>query len=704
MMRKTLDLLHPTGTIEVRAFPKKNQAYSGYYREREKLLNDVKKYSHLTWYIVMNQIDEACYSRSQCERIEGPYVTTTTGNADITRLRWLLIDVDPERTTGVSATDDEKAEALELIVKLQDYLKESGFPDAVFCDSGNGFHLLYKIDLPPEESKTIEQFLKVLDSIFSNEKAKVDTAVFNPSRVTKLYGTTAIKGSNTKERPHRESKILTIPKTVETVPVELIKSITTLYDDIVPDTKTEQSRSYYTGFDIERFLSENKIQIQSDSYVPAYRARKFVLSECVFDNSHKAPDACILQFDSGAICYRCLHDSCRDKHWQDVRVRFEPNVYNRQEKKKAPQSNSWGKYGIKNKEVSSTSPDRSFLSAFKTLDQFEEQEAEWLIDGWLAKGQINTEASEGGVGKTTIDCDIAAAISSGRRCFLDPPSYQREPQQVLFLSAEDSVRKKLKKKLRLAGANMKNIIAPDFSNDEDGLLQRLKFGSPEMAELIVTFKPALAIFDPIQGFLPKDVNMGSRNQMRDCLAPLISLGEKTGTTFLIVCHTNKRKNASGRDRLADSADLWDISRSVIMMGFTNQKNVRYCSHEKCNYGELQETKLFSINADGQIISEGTTWKRDRDFVQESESNLSKASREGCKEWVISRLTSAGGVMAIKQLDDDANKEGFSSRTLRRAKDELKEAEEIRYRQSGWGKEKTWLIERVSLPQEWSGEQ
>lgn len=148
------------------------------------------------------------------------------------------------------------------------------------------------------------------------------------------------------------------------------------------------------------------------------------------------------------------------------------------------------------------------------------------------------------------------------------------------------------RKLRLAGACLSNIYAPDLADDRDGLLRGLKFGSDQLAWYIRNTRHALYIFDPIQGFLPPDVNMASRNAMRDCLAPLVALGEETGSSFLIVCHTNKRRGAAGRDRIADSADLWDIARSVFMVGFTEDQGVRYLSNEKNNYAELQETVLF----------------------------------------------------------------------------------------------------------------
>lgn len=49
--------------------------------------------------------------------------------------------------------------------------------------------------------------------------------------------------------------------------------------------------------------------------------------------------------------------------------------------------------------------------------------------------------------------------------------------------------------------------------------------------------------------------MESRNEMRDCMAPLVDIGKETNTTALIVCYANERKEASGRDRISDSVNL-----------------------------------------------------------------------------------------------------------------------------------------------------
>lgn len=340
------------------------------------------------------------------------------------------------------------------------------------------------------------------------------------------------------------------------------------------------------------------------------------------------------------------------------------------------------------------------LALFKPLTDFPEEEAKWLVPGWIPEGQISVIAADGGIGKTTLWCHIIAALSNGANCILDPPGFKREPKQVCFMTTEDSVRKKLRQKLRLAGANMDNIITPDFPNDRDGLLRKVKFGTPEMEEVLREFKPVLCIFDPVQGFTPPNINMGSRNEMRDCLAPLVSIGEDINTTALIICHTNKRKGASGRERIADSADLWDIARSVMMAGFTDEQGVRYLSNEKNNYGQQQETILFTIDDNGQIQKAGTSWKRDRDYIQGSEYSKSAPVREDCKAFILKTLNEAGGSMPTAELEAKASAAGYSFSAIKRAKQELKAEGAVKHFSTGSARngDRVWHIKAIISPE------
>lgn len=348
-----------------------------------------------------------------------------------------------------------------------------------------------------------------------------------------------------------------------------------------------------------------------------------------------------------------------------------------------------------------TEPDK-FLSLFKPLTDFQEEEATWLIPGWVPEGQITLIAADGGVGKTTLWCNIVAELSSGRTCVLDSEGQERKQMKVAFCTTEDSVSKKLMKKLREAGANMKNIIAMDITADKEGALHNFKFGSAEMERFVRYYKPDVCVFDPVQGFIPPKVNMGSRNEMRDCMAPLIALGEETGTTFLVICHTNKRKGAYGRDRIADSADLWDISRSVIMAGYTESQGIRYLSNEKNNYAQLRETVLFSINDAGQIVKEGTSWKRDKEYMIEAATAKSTPKREDCRDFIMRTLeTAPDRSMKSDDLMRDAENHGHSYTTFTRAKSELKKENVIEFYSTGSAKKKdrVWYTRLKVAPAE-----
>ena len=53
-----------------------------------------------------------------------------------------------------------------------------------------------------------------------------------------------------------------------------------------------------------------------------------------------------------------------------------------------------------------------------TIDNVEEKEPDWLITNYIPRYQITSLAGDGGSGKTTVWCALAAAISSGSSSFL----------------------------------------------------------------------------------------------------------------------------------------------------------------------------------------------------------------------------------------------------------------------------------------------
>lgn len=231
-IRRALEILAPAGVFEIRA-PKaklnggRPGTAAGYFDDHAAATAAAAKLSGTApgVYITLNPVGPALLARA-ANRVD-PHAERTTGDAEITERRWLLLDFDPERAAGISSSDSEHAAALERATTMRAWLHERGWPAPVYADSGNGAHLLYRVDLPNdnETKKLIEAALKTLASRFDDDRVKIDTGVFNASRISKIYGTTACKGDPLPDRPHRMARILESPITLFPVDLRLLHAL-----------------------------------------------------------------------------------------------------------------------------------------------------------------------------------------------------------------------------------------------------------------------------------------------------------------------------------------------------------------------------------------------------------------------------------------------------------------------------------------------
>lgn len=321
---------------------------------------------------------------------------------------------------------------------------------------------------------------------------------------------------------------------------------------------------------------------------------------------------------------------------------------------------------------------------------------EWLIPGWIPKGKITLIGADGGTGKTFLWCHIVACLSAGKPCFFEDPiefsSNPRKPMKFLVLSSEDELEEVLSERLISNGANMNNILSVPYT---DPNFEYMKFNSETLKNTILEHRPDGCIFDPLQSFLPPNVNMGYRNQMRDALNPLVALGTETGTTMIIIMHTNKMSDRSGRGRFADSSDIFDIARSAFLLGKTKNGSL-YLDHAKSNYAPLNKTVLYML-VDQVPKFLGSTEKKDWDFVHEKKLERSAPARDEAKQMILDLLEDQGE-MNIKDLNTALKEAGISDKTIRNAKEELNSSQKVKMRCEGKGDKKgvKWFI---SLPEE-----
>ena len=253
---------------------------------------------------------------------------TTTSDADIIRRRWLPIDIDPVRPSGVSSTDAEHELARAKAEEIAGWLSQFGFPEPVTGDSGNGAHLLYRIDLPNDEhsTKLVKLVLGTLDLLFSNTAVSVDTANYNAGRIWKLYGTVAKKGDHIPERPHRRSRIISVPDRLDVVSAELLEKLGTVLpaSGSSPSESPVETKGYKNAVNLSVWLRVHNISVNVEK--PYQNGRIYLLESCPFSSAHK-DGAYAIQFAGGAIHAGCHHATCGGgkQRWKELREMFETN-------------------------------------------------------------------------------------------------------------------------------------------------------------------------------------------------------------------------------------------------------------------------------------------------------------------------------------------------------------------------------------------
>ena len=329
---RSLSLLREPGQVVEMRVPKvdgkRTRIDAGYFNDPAKLAAAATRYNKRAAgvYITPNPVNPELLARAANRMAEWSDLAST-GDNDISRRRWLLVDLDPVRPAGISSTDEEHAAAIARAHAIWEYLVGQGWTEPLTADSGNGAHLLWRIDLPndQESADLVQQCLQALAAEFDDTAVKVDTTTFNASRIWKLYGTLAGKGDSTPERPHRWAHILETPATLAPVNVDLLRDLA-----LLAPTENEPKNSYSAGtgqpFDLESFIERHSAKLDPSTPKRLSNGTVRWRINCIQNSDHRG-DAVIGQRASGALWAKCSHDSCRGRWgWKDLRALLEPKT------------------------------------------------------------------------------------------------------------------------------------------------------------------------------------------------------------------------------------------------------------------------------------------------------------------------------------------------------------------------------------------
>lgn len=616
-IRKTIAIMKPNNQLfEVRLLEDKKN-YSGYFKDAETLIRELKKVNlkNVQVYMTLGHIDEACFSRKQKECFI-QYAKNSTSDNDILSYDWLMIDLDPKRSSGTSSSSEEIQKAKELGNKIYNFMQTIGFNKPLTAFSGNGVHLLYRVALKntDENKELVKKCLLTLDMLFSGDGIDIDTSTFNQSRICKLYGTLSQKGSDTKSRPHRMSKVIGNPIDIKVTDRGYLTKLCDLYPS-EPDKPQRYNNYNGKEFNLQDWMDKHGLNYKISSYSDG---TKYILDCCPFDSSHNGKDACIFQSRSHGIGFHCFHNSCSDKTWKDVRILFEPDAY--EKKQQEYEKRAYGTFNRDKKKESKTIVEEAdkpiFLNANDIYNMPKENEA-FVKTGikeidnrlrGLKKGFTSVWSGLRGSSKSTILSGIMLnAVDQGNNvgCFsgeLSPKNFMR--WMNLQAAGKGNVEpSKYEGYYNVSRTNQKFIADwldkhfwlynNDYGNDSKAILEQFERVIDEMSL-------DLLVLDNLMAFDITTLNYDKYEAQKDFVWKLHNMAQKYDVHICFVAHPRKAQGFLRLDDISGSADITNAVENAFIVHRVNNdfkrltKQMFYWSDEEPVY---QATNVVEIAKD-----------------------------------------------------------------------------------------------------------
>ena len=284
-------------------------------------------------YVTLNPVRSDLLARA-ANRLR-PKASETTADADVPRRQWLLVDIDPVRPAGVSATDEELSLAERRAADIHANLSAMAWPEPVVCMSGNGYHLLYRIDLPGDDGGAVRSVLGALADRFGDDAVAVDRSVFNPARIVKAVGTVARKGddlrgqSGVPDRPHRRSEIEHVPESIGVVSPEMLAALAE--PKATPAVAVPAGDCFPANAPgVRSWLEARGVAIKGERRNGT--KTMLLLERCPVDpaiESTGGSDIAVLVGDDGRLAYCNKHSRGADFTWHDLRRAVDPGYATR---------------------------------------------------------------------------------------------------------------------------------------------------------------------------------------------------------------------------------------------------------------------------------------------------------------------------------------------------------------------------------------
>jgi RecA-family ATPase len=678
-VKATLQLLHnDSKCFEIRILEgtsqnKESRIYTGFFDSPDNAVEGLKKWADSGMifakgiYVTLNPVNPIKLAGKFLNKMAVAGTDESTADTNITKRNWLLVDCDVERKpSNSSATNEEKEASLRKAKLIREALTGLGWPVPYFADSGNGYHLLYPIDLPRDDSGLVEGVLKGLQKKFELQEptVKVDVSVFNPARISKLYGTFACKGADTSKTPHRLSQLIVdeFPKeNPATVSEQLLKA------RVLVTPPADSKKDPYTGppssFNLHEWAKKYQVALSPARNSGPDGSTAYNV-ECPFNKEHGVTKEVQVYLweegpEIGKTGFKCQHDSCANNHWQKYRAKIE------------------GLNATKAPPVDPTNTKDPFtdeatgLPIIKSIEEWcqeKDEPIEWLVDELISYGSLNIFAGNPKAGKSTLARTLCQAVMSGGY-FLGRKCTQGK---VMYLCAEGSPRHEKEHYKKMC--NKQNGFFEYYTLQPKQLIPFLEMN------FVKHGKAALIILDTISYFLgvenQNDIaqvipvlkewqNFAVKNNVSFCLLAWVKKGNAVGGSKAGGMGSQAFRGNAGLNLTLESKEDEEGSVTYVTMDKTEQRDGKRIDRSRLVMDQNTEevtifgsvSKLSEASYERDIRNHFQTF-RQKQTIAEVMTAISQTNRSRVKK-ALDRMAKTGELRP--SFSDEKAKNGKASK-------------------------------------------
>ena len=315
---------------------------------------------------------------------------------------------------------------------------------------------------------------------------------------------------------------------------------------------------------------------------------------------------------------------------------------------------------------------------------------EWAIPNFFPKGELTVLAGPKVTGKSTLYCEIAAAISRGESHLSWPEELNKDPAGVLIFSSEDDVERTIIPRLKVAEADLTRIAFVYGVSDFGADIRNYTFDPKDDSRIENTIRQlggvALIVIDPWSLVVKGDARNGIKVQRT--LENIKNLANRLNVAILMIAHVSR--NSKGSDpvtRVSGSSAITDVARGVFITAkIENGPDADGSTHvlvrAATNLGKvggglsysIQEAEATSgeISVSASKIVWHSSLSGSPESILNSAEKAEKTRKQSAPEKAANFLREflKDGPRPSPEILSEAEKIGISGAALQRAKKEI----------------------------------